>query len=145
MKFEIEVEDQFLRTFLSGGATSASCNCGKEHIAMLAFDYWDDVEPGEVDAIKLDLAKRAEKDKDTVLHYENESIDLIELGGNMFVADCECEGWKPYMNFMVEGRKDIAIFLVEVSKEIKRLQSYEDIMDVMRDEYKIPGPFTVSS
>lgn len=144
MKFDLNVEKQFLNTFCDGGATSACCSCGKEHIAMLAFDSWDDVEPGEVDAIKLDLEERAEKDKNTILH-DVESIDLITLGGNMFVASCDCEGWKPYMDFMVNQRKDIAFFLVEVSKEIKRLQSYEDIMDVMRDEYKIPGPYTVSS
>ena len=63
-------------------------------------------------------------------------ISLMEFGNRVFVAGCECEGWKPYMNFMINQRKDIAEFLIKTSKEIKRVQSYEDVMDVLEKEYE---------
>lgn len=136
MKFEIDMDDDFMRIFCNAGATEAYCNCGRTHMAMLSYDNWDDEPPGVVEDIIQSFEREAKLDNNLVLDYENDSMSLMEVGNKVFVAGCECEGWKPYMNFIVEQRKEIADFLIKTSKEIKRIQSYEEVMDILEKEYE---------
>jgi len=139
MKWEIDMNDEFQRIFISGGTLNAECHCGREHISMHGMDYWDfDEDETTPEEMRAEWEEDAEKNPMLVLDYENNGQCLIELAGKIFVAGCECKGWKPYMEFMIENREKIARFLIKTSKEIKRIQSYEDVMDVLNDEYKLP-------
>lgn len=139
MKFEIDMDDDFMRTFSNAGATEAYCSCGRTHYAMLSYDDWNDSyfsDEMSSSNIIANLEAEAEKNDLMVLDYESDAVDLMTVGNKIFVAGCECEGWKPYMNFIVEQRKEIAKFLIETSKEIKRIQSYEEVMDILEKEYE---------
>ena len=146
MNVEINMDREFADRFVMGGTFNPTCDCGREHVAMISFDDWE-FGPGEQDAdeLRADYEEMAKKDSTLVLNYEFDGFDLIELGKRVFVYGCECEGWRPYMNFIIEQRKQIAEFLVDTSKEIKRIHAQEEIMDVLRDEYKINKPYTVST
>ena len=139
MKWEIDMDAEFERTFISGGTMNAECHCGREHISMHGMDNWDFSE-GETtpEEMRAEWEEDAKTNDMLVLDYEYDGQCLIELGGKIFVAGCPCKGWKPYMEFMIDNRRKIAKFLVETSKEIKRIQSYEEVMDVLGDEYKVP-------
>jgi len=136
MRFEIDMDAAFMRTFCNAGAPHADCDCGRTHISMLQYDCWDDQEPNEVENIRKSIEDEAEENDMIILEYENAYIDLMEIGSKVFVAGCECEGWKPYMNFMIDQRKEIAEFLIKTSKEIKRVQAYEGVMNVLEKEYE---------
>ena len=134
MRFELGVDQQFLDRFCDAGASQADCSCGRHHIALAAYDSWDEEYEGEINGIKEEVIADAEKDENTTLH-DDESISLISLGNRVFVADCECKGWVPFMEFMVDQRRQIGRFLVDVNKEFIRLQEYTDVMDVLEKEY----------
>jgi len=145
MKFEINVEDDFIEQFTSGGSSEVLCQCGRNHVAMRAWDGWDNDDDFDIAEAKLQYEEQAEKDDMLILNYEYDSIGVMEVGGVIFVPECECEGWKPYMKFMVDNRRDIAEFLLNVSEEIKKLQKYENVYDVLADVNGVPREYTVSS
>ena len=137
MRFEIDVDDDFMDIFTSGGATELTCNCGQRHIAIEQYYSWDEEYEGEVDEIIASLKEEEENDIDLTLHYDCDTMSMIEIAGcPSFVAGCKCEGWKPYMNWIVRQRRDIARFLIATSKEIKRVHAYEDVFDVLEKEYE---------
>jgi len=137
MRFEIDMDDEFQGIFTSGGTLNADCHCGRHHVSMHGMDHWDfDDDESTPDEIRASYEEDAEKDPMLVLDYESDGQALIELGGKFFVVGCECKGWKPYMEFLIENRRKIANFLIETSKEIKRVQSYEEVMDVLEKAYE---------
>ena len=145
MKFEINVEDDFINQFTSGGSSEVRCQCGRNHVAMRAWDGWDHDDDFDIDEARQVYEERAEEDDMLVLEYDYDSIAVMEVGGAIFVPECECEGWKQYMKFMVDNRKDIAEFLLNVSKEIRRIQRYESVYDVLADENGVPRDYTTHS
>jgi hypothetical protein len=74
-------------------------------------------------------------DDKLILSYETDSIDIMEIGSVIFVPECECKGWLPYMEFMVNQRYEIANFLIDVAQEVKRLNSYEEVYDILAGKY----------
>ena len=137
MKWEIDMDRDFQDIFTSGGTLNAECHCGRQHISMHGMDYWDFSEGESTpEEMRAEWEDDAETDPMLVLDYENDGQCLIELGGKIFVVGCECEGWKPYMEFLIGQRQRIAKFLVETSKEIKRIQSYEEVMEILEKEYE---------
>ena len=137
MRFEIDIEDDFLEIFTSGGATELTCKCGQRHIAIEQYYSWDEDHEGQIDEIVASLKEEEENDIDLTLHYDCDSMAMIEFhDGPSFVAGCKCEGWRPYMNWIIHQRRDIARFLIATSREIKRVQRYEDVMDVLEKEYE---------
>ena len=143
MKFEIDMDDAFMSTFCDAGAVEAYCNCGRTHMAMLS--YGDMTVDQSVKKIYDDLEIEAEKNNMLVLHYDHDCMDIITLADKVFVAGCECEGWKPYMNFIIDQRLEIAEFLIKTSKEIKRIQAYEKVMGILSDEYNLPDRWKLST
>lgn len=137
MKFEIDMDDDFIKAFTTGGSPNASCSCGREHVSMLQYDYWDadPNDPMDIANIKTNYEEMAVNDDFLILDYEFDSFELMEVSNHVFVVGCECEGWRPYMNFMINERKNIAQFLISTSVEIKRVQSYEDVMTKLEEEY----------
>lgn len=136
MKFELDVDYKFIQRFCDAGQSEVMCHCNRNHIAIPSYYGWSEEYEGEVDEIIASIEEDAKKDESIILHYDVDSIDIITLAGLPFVLGCDCEGWKPYMEFMVNQRKQIAEFLIDVDKEFKRLQSYEDVIDILSGEYE---------
>jgi len=150
MHVEINMDEEFADRFVVGGSPNPMCSCGRTHVAMKTFDDWDcDIEHCDIEhraeEIRVDYEEQAETNDQLILDYEHDSLEIIELGNRVFVYGCECEGWRPYMNFIIEQRKQIAEFLIDTSKEIKRIHAQEEIMDALRGEYKINKPYEVST
>ena len=137
MRFEIDMDETFMRIFCDAGAVDAYCCCGRNHIAMDQYDRWDEgMTHSEVDDMRRSLEEQAKTNKNLVLDYDTDAIDLMTVGDKVFVAGCECEGWKRYMEFIITERNDIAEFLIATSKEIKRLHSYEEVFEILEEEYE---------
>jgi hypothetical protein len=135
MRFEIDVEHNFIEHFTTGGASEVMCHCGRNHVAMLQYDYWDDDEATDIANIQTSYEEMAKLDDKLILSYETDSIDIMEIGSVIFVPECECKGWLPYMEFMVNQRYEIANFLIDVAQEVKRLNSYAEVYDILAGKY----------
>lgn len=138
-KIHLELDEIFWSAFLSGGGFSMDCHCGKNHIAIETIDEWDewDADPHGVVDMKLSYQEMAKNDDNLILHYDCDSIHYITLANRHFVYDCDCEGWKPYMDFLFSQRKEIAHFLLGAQKELRRLNDQADLIDMVAKEYNI--------
>jgi hypothetical protein len=135
MDIELSVEHNFIEHFTTGGATEVQCRCGRTHTAMLAYHDWDD-DHETIDNIVSSIEEQAKEDETMILNWDVDSIDIMQIGSVIFVPECECKGWVPYMEFMVNQRYEIANFLVDVAEEVKRLQSYAEVYDILAEEYE---------
>jgi len=146
MDFEIDMESQFQYRFSNAGSNNAYCECGREHISMHAFDDWDFApEESTPDEMRASYEEEAAKNDMMVLDYENDGFSIIDLSGHTWVAGCQCKGWIKYMEFLIDNRQAIAGFLVDTSKEIKRIQAYEKVMDILADEYDVKRSYAEST
>lgn len=89
---KIDFDDEFASVFTKAGSPISECHCGREHVCIDS-DALDDME-GQV--IKSHCLQRAKDKEDQVfLHPNVDYISLLEVGGKVFVVECECEGWRP--------------------------------------------------
>ena len=110
--FEKVDHSKFFRAAFGGaGGPTLECHCGKYHVAMES-DWF--VRYGDEDAeaeMKGLLAREKDGDENLVLHYDCDDIRFITVNGKDYVDVCDCEGWKPYMKFIVQERINIYYFL----------------------------------
>ena len=76
--------------------------------------------------------KRAETDDMLVVYYEYDSVSQLEIDNKIFVDGCECEGWKPYMKFILTHRTQIRDFLVKVSNKAQIALAHEKTFNVLK-------------
>lgn len=127
---DLELDGIFQSCFLTSGGAVTECECGREHVAIDSC-YLDDEEGQEM--IK-DFRERAKTDKNFILHDGVDSIGQIEVAGHYFAEDCECEGWKPYMNFILNNRREIKRFLIQVSDAAQIALEHEKTFNVLKDK-----------
>jgi len=87
MKWEIDMDSEFQRIFTEAGQTTLECSCGREHIAMHGMDNWDfDEGESTPEEMRADWEEQAKKIDWLVLDYEYDGFEMVELGGNYWVA-----------------------------------------------------------
>jgi len=104
-------------------------------IQMEDWEFYDDEQSLEM--LQASYVEMAALDDNLILDYDNHGFSMIEVAGFYFVDGCECEGWRPYMDFLFEERKYIAQFLLAANGEVKKLQSQADLMDMIAKEYDL--------
>ena len=95
--------------------------------------YFDEEDEDDM-AIVETYKKRAETEDKLIINYEYDAVSQIEIDNKIFVADCECEGWAPYMNFIVHHRRQIRDFLVMVSAQAEQALEHEKSFNILKDK-----------
>ena len=127
---DLNFEQEFIDTFTSGAGSVEDCHCGKEHVAIDSDLFTPEEE--YVETIK-DFTEREAAGDDIMLHYNCDYIETISVNGLHFIEGCECEGWKPYMNFMINERRNIRSFLIKMAEEMRRAYDQEKILEILKD------------
>ena len=127
--FDLDIEQDFYDSFLTGGGAVQECDCGREHVAITSeyFDYPEDIE------VINDYRYRAETDSLLVLHEDCDYIGSIEIDGRVWADCCECKGWEKYMIFLVQNRVHIKDFLVRISERAQIALDQEKMFNILKD------------
>ena len=125
----VDVESIFIQEFTTSGSSQFDCDCGKEHVAMDSY-YWEDADIAE--QIRKELEERAEIDENLVLHYDEESVDILRIDNRMWVADCDCKGWLPYYNFIFNNRRQITYFLHTYAQDLEKALEQEKLVHILQ-------------
>ena len=127
---ELDLDDAFQDCFTTSSGPVSECNCGREHVCITSmyFDEEDEDDMAMVESYK----KRAETDDMLILYYEYDAVSQLEIDNKLFVADCECEGWKPYQDFILTYRNQIRDFLIKVSNKAQIALAHEKTFNVLR-------------
>ena len=130
--FDIDLDDDFSRSFTSSAGAVTDCHCGREHVCINSnyFDPEDEHDAGMI----ADYHTRDETDENLVLDYEYDSQTLLMVGDKWFVYGCECEGWKPYMNFIIQHRRQIRDFLVMISDRAEQALEHEKSYNILKNK-----------
>lgn len=129
---ELDFSEAFLSAFKNMGGDAFDCECGREHIDVYAIQssYMSD---DEANAEVEEYEERAKTDKNLILRYDDETFEVMHIGGQTFVYGCECEGWKKYMNFMVHYRYPIKDFLLGIQIEVEKMVEQEKVFKILKN------------
>lgn len=127
---DLELDNAFMECFTTSGGPSVECDCGREHVCITS-DYFDPEDESDV-AMVAEYQKRAKTDDKLILNYDYDSISQIEVGGRSFAEDCECGGWKRYMDFILTHRREIKNFLIKVSDKAQIALEHEKSFNVLK-------------
>jgi len=134
---DIDFSEAFWDCWSGTGSVVADCNCGKTHVAMNSIDLGWYSSPDENDDHATAVAyfeEMAKNNPNMILDYGDfDTFTILELAGRGFVYGCECEGWKPYMNFIINSRYDIKEFLIKIHEEIKRAEEHYRTFEVLKE------------
>jgi len=130
--FDIDLDNDFSNCFTSSAGPVTDCHCGREHVCINS-NYFDAQSEEDADMLN-DYITRAETDKNLILDYEYDSQTLIEVDQKYFVYGCECEGWRPYMNFIMDHRRQIRDFLVTVAAKAEQALEREKTFNILADK-----------
>ena len=127
---DLDLETDFLESFLTGGGAVQECDCGREHVAINSdyFDYPED------ECTVFDYKHRAETDEMLVLHDDFDYIGCIEIDRKVWADCCECRGWEPYMKFIINHRHSIRDFLVRTSARVEVALEHEKTFRILKDK-----------
>lgn len=126
---ELELDEVFQDCFIRGAGPVIECECGREHVAINS-EYFDAEDEGMV----AEYIERAETNDKLVLHYDCDAIGQISLAGRMWAETCECNGWKPYMEFIVSNRSQIKDFLIQIADKAQIALEHEKTFNVLKDK-----------
>ena len=129
---DLDLDDAFQECFTSSGGPVIECNCGREHVCITS-NYFDEDDPEDVAMIAA-YEKRAKTDEKLILHYEYDTISQVEVGGHAFAEDCECEGWRRYMEFIITNRRGIKQFLILMSARATIALEHEKTFNILNDK-----------
>jgi len=133
---EIDFSEQFLEAFKNFGGYAYDCSCGREHIDIpgLTGQNEDNGDSEEIINDEMNTYEKAALENDKlILHYDNESLEVMHIAGQNFVYKCECKGYEQYMNFMVQYRYQIKDFLFNVSYEVERMVEQEKVFKILKN------------
>ena len=134
---DVDIERLFIQDFTTAGCTQFDCDCGKSHYALESYYDWDDQEEGE--RMRSQLIADAEEDENIDIHYYDDTLEIIELDGRSWVADCDCKGWKPYMNFIFKHRRRITYFLSCYATDLKDQLEKEELIRILEGKVEELG------
>lgn len=126
--FDLELDDTFQNAFESSASPVVECNCGREHVCIDA-DYFKNDEEDE--EMVRNYLKRAETDDKLILHYDYDEVAIIEVDHRTYAYDCECGGYKRYMDFILHHRYEIRDFLLKVSNKAQIALEHEKTFDIL--------------
>jgi len=128
---DLDLDRAFQECFTRSGSAVIECNCGREHVCINSY-YFDNDDEDRLMA--ADFRERAETDDNVVINETESDLWMIEINGMHFAEDCECGGWKPYMNFILNYRTDIRDFLIKVANEAQLALEHEQTFNVLKDK-----------
>ena len=131
--FDIDLKEDFLESFTSAGTPVVECDCGREHVCINS-DYFKSDFEINYEEYEADYREKARTNEKVILCEEYDSIRVIEINGRYFAEDCECQGWKPYMNFILQYRSQIKEFLIRTSAQANRALEHEKTFNVLNDK-----------
>jgi hypothetical protein len=126
---ELDLDNIFQDCFTTSAGPVVECNCGREHVCITS-DYFENDDKEMI----ANYYERAKTDKNLILNMEYDTIAQVEVGGKQFVEDCECEGWKPFMQFIISERKNIKNFLIRLSQKAQQALEHEKVFNVLKDK-----------
>ena len=129
---DLDLDNAFQECFSTSAGPVLECHCGREHVCITS-NYFDENEPGDVEMI-ADYEKRALTDENLILHYEFDTIGEVCVAGKIYAEDCECEGWRPYMNFIISERKNIKEFLITMAEKATIALEHEKTFNILKDK-----------
>ncbi len=115
----ITFDNEFCDAFATMGSPHAECDCGMTHVCVDS-NSWDDDDYEMIQRYK-ELSEEELKVEKIELDHHYDTFSILEINGKNYVWGCECEGWRPAMNFILRERFKIAQFLIEASDEITRV------------------------
>ena len=125
---DLNLEDEFTTAFTRGGSPIVECDCGREHVCVESYAFQDHDGMEMVEAYK----QRAKTDNKVIIDYIYDAISIIEVGGKLFADGCECKGWKPYMDFILQDRTQIKDFLIKVSEKAQNALEQEKVFNILK-------------
>lgn len=128
---DLDVADTFQECFSYYSASVVECECGREHVCINSY-YWEDDEDHE--AVKA-YRERALTDENLVINEEYDTIREVHIAGKKFAEDCQCEGWKPYMEFIINNRKEIKQFLILLAAKATTALEHEKSFNILKDKH----------
>ena len=129
---DLDLDALFQSAFEIAGSPVVDCNCGREHVCITS-DYFDPDDDGDV-AMVDSYQKRAKTDDKLILNYDYDSISVIEVDHRTYAYDCECGGYKRYMSFILEHRREIKRFLISVADKAQIALEHEKTFNVLKDK-----------
>ena len=128
---DLDLDALFQSAFEIAGSPVVDCNCGREHVCIRS-DYFRNDEEDE--QMVRDYEKRAKTDDKLILNYDYDSISVIEVDHRTYAYDCECGGYKRYMSFILEHRREIKRFLISVADKAQIALEHEKTFNVLKDK-----------
>ena len=128
--FELELDDVFQDCFTTSAGPVTECDCGREHVCITSM-YFDEEDEDDMATIAI-YKQRAETEDKLILNYEYDCISQLEIDNKLFVAECECQGWKPYQDFILTYRNQIKDFLVKVSNKAQIALEHEKSFNILK-------------
>jgi len=127
---DLNLDDAFQECFSYTSASVVECHCGREHVCINSH-YWEGDEDHQ---IVKDYRERAKTDDKLIIEEEYDSISEVHIAGKIFAEDCECKGWKPYMEFIINHRSPIKQFLIQLAEKAEQALEHEKTFNVLKDK-----------
>jgi 2-phosphoglycerate kinase len=130
---DLDLDSIFQECFTSSHGAVTECECGREHVCIENQDYFDPII--DIEMIEDYWNRAANEDDMIVIHTEYDTIGSIKVGGHYFAEDCECQGWKKYMEFIVNNRREIKDFLVAMADKAQIALEHEKSFNILKDKH----------
>jgi len=126
---DLDLDGDFQECFTRFGSHLSECDCGKEHFCIDGYGF-DDYSTEEMQ----NIIERAKTDENMVMHREFDHVSVLELAGRRYVVGCDCEGWRPYMEFILRHRVHIKDFLITVADKAEIALEHEKTFNILKDK-----------
>lgn len=128
---DLDLDEEFQSIFTNWGTHIGECNCGRTHVCIDSYAFNQDEEH---EKIKEDMIKLSKEDNKVILHHGYDHVSVMEIAGRHFVEDCECEGWRPYMDFIMQHRIRIKDFLIKVADKAQIALEREKTFNILKNK-----------
>jgi len=128
---DLDLDAEFKECFTRFGSPVIECNCGREHVCINSYYFKNDDD--DVQMAK-DYRERAKTDEKIVLNEIDDDQSVYIFNHVRFAEDCECEGWKPYMSFILNERTHIRDFLIKVADKAEIALEHEQTFNILKDK-----------